>query len=297
MTKKEIYILIAVVALVGVIAYFLFGRKKEEKKSDETKTSSGTSGTSGKKSPPKSEVPQLVFNPIAFDAYKPLFFHTPRKEETGIEVDENTNPLDYDGDERVAVIYALIMKAIEDYNDYCDRKGWRARWRQCTNAPGGLEVAALNILIHGYIETGGYTDKYLQNSRMCLFNITVGSKNGPNYNTSPYIKDIYNHNYAGYTNRNDSGVIQKFRAYEYAIDAILDYLDLINRSPRYQDYVYSYRFNDSVFIKEIGKAGYYTANVENMARIAENLRPYLIKKIAADDAGETIAWFERQPKH
>jgi len=106
---------------------------------------------------------------------------------------------------------------------------------------------------------------------------------------------LYNHNYAGNTNRNDSGVVQKFRAYEYAIDAILDYLDLINRSSRYQDYVYSYRFNDSVYIKEIGKAGYYTANSDNVAKTADNLRWQLIKAIAADD--DTVEWFKNQPTH
>ena len=296
MTKKEIFILIGVVVLIGIVAYFLFGKKKsEEKKTDTGK--SGETSTSGGSSQPKSEIPHIP-GTLLIDKIKPIFPHEPDEDgedETGTEIDENANPLDYSGDERISVIYALIMKAINDYNDYCDKQGWRARWKQCTNAPGGLEVAALNILIHGYIETGGYTDKYLQNSRMCLFNITAGSNNVPNYKTSPYIKDLYNHNYAGNTNRNDSGVVQKFRAYEYAIDAILDYLDLINRSPRYQDYVYSYRFNDSVYIKEIGKAGYYTANSDNIAKTADNLRWQLIKAIAADD--DTVEWFKNQPRH
>jgi len=52
----------------------------------------------------------------------------------------------------------------------------------------------------------------------------------------------------------------------------MDYLDLVNRSKRYAGIPILYDKKDPVFIKELGRAGYYTADPEKLYQTAKKLK-------------------------
>jgi flagellum-specific peptidoglycan hydrolase FlgJ len=161
----------------------------------------------------------------------------------------------------------LVYFALQGYKDYCDSKGYKFNFK-ITNE------TAKNIYVHYLIETG--SGKYLYDNN--THNLTAGNWKTDPHKASPYISDYIGHKYLGLHLRGDRGEKdgkQEFRCYDCFICSLFDYLDLINRAKRYAGIAPLYDNKDPIFIRELGLAGYYSANPETMYKTAKKLKESL----------------------
>ena len=161
----------------------------------------------------------------------------------------------------------LVYFALQGYKDYCDSKGYKFNFK-ITNE------TAKNIMVHYMIETGN--GKYLYDCN--THNITAGNWKTDPHKASPYIQDFINHKYLGLHLRGDRGEKdgkQEFRCYDCFICSLFDYFDLVNRAKRYSGIAPLYDNKDPIFIKELGMAGYYSANPDNLYQTAKKLKESL----------------------
>lgn len=204
------------------------------------------------------------------------------------DVDENTDIIGMTNDEKIITLVQLTYKSLEDYSQYAREKGWRNDWEHDED---WTARAAVNIVSHAYVETGGFTDNYVAKASNNIFNIT----GVVTYKSSPYIADIYGHDYVSslkrpdnYYDENGNKVYQTqtFRGYQYVIDSILDYLDLLNRAVRYRGTIEYYGKPSAEFIRKIGYAGYYQAKTEQMYEAVLKARDIIIDIVAIDDSSK-----------
>jgi hypothetical protein len=158
----------------------------------------------------------------------------------------------------------FVWGVLQGYESYCNEKGWKYNFKTT------LETAK-NIYLHYLIETGN--GKYLHDCN--THNLTAGSWKTDAKKASPYIYEWFGHEYLGTRIRADRGEKndqQEFRMYDCLACGIMDYLDLLNRSKRYAGIPILYDKKDPVFIRELGRAGYYTADPEKIYQTAKKLK-------------------------
>jgi hypothetical protein len=161
----------------------------------------------------------------------------------------------------------FVWGVLQGYESYCNEKGWKYNFKT-------TQETAKNIYLHYLIETGN--GKYLHDCN--THNLTAGSWKTDPKKASPYISEWFGHQYIGTRIRSDRGEKndqQEFRMYDCLACSIMDYLDLINRSKRYAGIPILYNQKDPIFIKELGRAGYFSADANKIYQTAKKLKESL----------------------
>jgi len=188
----------------------------------------------------------------------------PDKTESVASDKTESGPFDKFGN-RMSVDF--VWGVLQGYEHYCDEKGWNYNFKT-------TQETAKNIYLHYLIETG--SGKYLHDCN--THNLTAGSWKTDARKASPYIGEWFGHEYLGTRIRADRGEKndqQEFRMYDCLACGIMDYLDLVNRSKRYAGIPILYNQKDPVFIRELGRAGYFSADPDKIYQEAKKLKENL----------------------